>query len=81
MDGSAVCRPRDASPSCQLIGLIWLLCLVMYWLYSFNRGKSAFSTGSRVISDYRNSMSFSTVEALICLQDWFRGTALRTPIS
>ncbi|KAL6845617.1 hypothetical protein ACP4OV_025112 [Aristida adscensionis] len=34
--------------------------------------ESAFSTSSRVISDYRSSMSCSTVEALICLQDWFR---------
>lgn len=34
--------------------------------------ESAFSTGGRVISDYRSSLAGSTVEALICLQDWFR---------
>ncbi|KAK3129774.1 hypothetical protein QOZ80_6BG0484490 [Eleusine coracana subsp. coracana] len=34
--------------------------------------ESAFSAGSRVISDYRSSLSTNTVEALLCLQDWFR---------
>ncbi len=34
--------------------------------------ESAFSTGSRIISDYRSSLSSKTVEALVCLQDWFR---------
>ena len=34
--------------------------------------ESAFSTGGRVISDYRSSLSCSTVEMLICLQDWFK---------
>ncbi|KAL6646281.1 hypothetical protein ACP70R_017889 [Stipagrostis hirtigluma subsp. patula] len=34
--------------------------------------ESAFSIGSRDISEYRNSLSSSTVEALICLQDWFK---------
>uniref|UniRef100_A0ACD5X2F8 Uncharacterized protein n=1 Tax=Avena sativa TaxID=4498 RepID=A0ACD5X2F8_AVESA len=34
--------------------------------------ESAFSTGGRVISDYRSSLACSTIEALICLQDWFR---------
>ncbi|CAL5077025.1 unnamed protein product [Urochloa decumbens] len=33
--------------------------------------ESAFSTSSRVISDYRCSLSIDTVEALMCLQDWF----------
>jgi hypothetical protein len=34
--------------------------------------ESAFSTGGRVISDYRSSLACSTVEALVCLQDWFK---------
>ena len=38
--------------------------------------ESAFSTGSRVISDYRSSLSTDTVEALVCLQDWFRGASI-----
>ncbi|KAL6838606.1 hypothetical protein ACP4OV_031563 [Aristida adscensionis] len=35
--------------------------------------ESAFSTGERVISDYRSRLTSHTVEALICLQDWIRG--------
>lgn len=31
-----------------------------------------FSTGERVISDYRSRLTSETVEALICLQDWIR---------
>jgi hypothetical protein len=34
--------------------------------------ESAFSTGSRVISDYRSRLTSETVNALICLQDWMR---------
>ena len=34
--------------------------------------ESAFSTGKRLISDYRSRLCSETVEALICLQDWFR---------
>lgn len=34
--------------------------------------ESAFSTGERVISDYRSRLTSETVEALICLQDWIR---------
>lgn len=34
--------------------------------------ESAFSTGGRVISDYRSRLSSDTVEALICLQDWLK---------
>ncbi|KAL6631066.1 hypothetical protein ACP70R_028406 [Stipagrostis hirtigluma subsp. patula] len=35
--------------------------------------ESAFSTGDRVISDYRSRLTSQTVEALIYLQDWIRG--------
>jgi hypothetical protein len=34
--------------------------------------ESAFSTGQRVVSDFRSRLSTDTVEALICLQDWMR---------
>ena len=34
--------------------------------------ESAFSTGQRVISDYRSRLKSTTVEALICLQSWFK---------
>ncbi|XP_062206559.1 uncharacterized protein LOC133908510 isoform X2 [Phragmites australis] len=34
--------------------------------------ESAFSTGERVINDYRSRLSSDTIEALICLQDWIR---------
>jgi hypothetical protein len=38
--------------------------------------ESAFSTGGRVISDYRSSLTPTTVEALICLQDWFKAAGM-----
>uniref|UniRef100_A0A8I6YG94 BED-type domain-containing protein n=1 Tax=Hordeum vulgare subsp. vulgare TaxID=112509 RepID=A0A8I6YG94_HORVV len=34
--------------------------------------ESAFSTGHRVVSDYRSRLSNKTVEALICHQDWYK---------
>jgi hypothetical protein len=34
--------------------------------------ESAFSTGGRILSDYKSRMLSETVEALICLQDWLR---------
>nr|XP_051211316.1 zinc finger BED domain-containing protein RICESLEEPER 2-like [Lolium perenne] len=34
--------------------------------------ESAFSTGQRVVSDYRSRLKSTTVEALICLQDWLK---------
>lgn len=40
--------------------------------------ESAFSTGGRVISDYRSSLSSETIQALICLQSWIRAEG--TPI-
>jgi hypothetical protein len=32
--------------------------------------ESAFSTGGRILSDYRQSLASNTLEALICGQDW-----------
>lgn len=37
--------------------------------------ESAFSTGERVLSDFRSRMTATTLEALVCLQDWIRATA------
>ncbi|WVZ96200.1 hypothetical protein U9M48_041867 [Paspalum notatum var. saurae] len=37
--------------------------------------ESAFSTGQRVVSDFRSRLNPSTVEALIYLQDWMRAVA------
>ncbi|CAN6215278.1 unnamed protein product [Urochloa humidicola] len=34
--------------------------------------ESAFSTGERIVSDYRSRLKSETIEALICLQDWLR---------
>ncbi|XP_038984879.1 zinc finger BED domain-containing protein RICESLEEPER 1-like [Phoenix dactylifera] len=34
--------------------------------------ESAFSTGGRVVDQYRSSLSPSTVKALVCTQDWLR---------
>lgn len=34
--------------------------------------ESAFSTGRRVISDFRSRLTPDTAEALICMQDWYR---------
>ncbi|CAK8575605.1 unnamed protein product [Lathyrus sativus] len=37
--------------------------------------EAAFSTGERVLDPYRNSITPTTVEALICTQDWLKGTS------
>ncbi|RLM60680.1 hypothetical protein C2845_PM14G05940 [Panicum miliaceum] len=35
--------------------------------------ESAFSSGEKIINNYRSRLTSKTVEALICLQDWIRG--------
>ena len=34
--------------------------------------ETTFSTGARVLSQYQCSMLSSTVEAIVCAQDWIR---------
>lgn len=34
--------------------------------------EAAFGTAKRIISDFRSSLAPETVQALICLQDWYR---------
>jgi hypothetical protein len=38
--------------------------------------ESAFSTGERVVSDFRSQLNTETIEALICLQDWLRAACM-----
>ncbi|CAN1346647.1 Zinc finger BED domain-containing protein RICESLEEPER 2 [Linum perenne] len=37
--------------------------------------ESAFSTGGRVLSNFRSSLTSAIVEALICAEDWLRSTS------
>ncbi|GAB2298055.1 hypothetical protein Dimus_038510 [Dionaea muscipula] len=38
--------------------------------------EAAFSTGGRVVDQFRSSLSPKLVECLICMQDWMRATPL-----
>lgn len=49
----------------------------MYWpfLFLLFSSESAFSTGGRVLDPFRSSLYSSTIQSLICTQNW-----LRTPL-
>jgi hypothetical protein len=38
--------------------------------------ESAFSSGDKIISEYRSRLTSETVQALVCLQDWIRGNGM-----
>jgi hypothetical protein len=40
--------------------------------------ESAFSSGDKIISEYRSRLTSETVQALVCLQDWIRGNGMFT---
>ncbi|XP_054781938.1 zinc finger BED domain-containing protein RICESLEEPER 2-like [Prosopis cineraria] len=42
--------------------------------------ESAFSTGGRILNEYRCSLGIKTVEALICANNWFRSTPLASDV-
>ncbi|WVZ98201.1 hypothetical protein U9M48_043670 [Paspalum notatum var. saurae] len=53
-----------------------MACDVLSTPASIVPSESAFSTGQRVVSDFWSRLNPSTVEALICFQDWMRAVGL-----
>ena len=42
--------------------------------------ESAFSTGGRIIDEYRSSLTPTMIEALICTENWLQSKLFATPI-
>nr|XP_040251708.2 uncharacterized protein LOC120968794 [Aegilops tauschii subsp. strangulata] len=48
----------------------------MCWLFRYQRLRleSAFSTSGRILNEFRTSLTPFMVQALVCAQDWLRGS-------
>ncbi|CAH9074145.1 unnamed protein product, partial [Cuscuta epithymum] len=62
---------KSASVKYPILALIAKDVLVVQ--VSTVASESAFSTGGRIIDSFRSSLTPTSVEALICMQNWLRG--------
>ena len=44
---------------------------ILIYFVSTVASESVFSTGGRILDDYKSCLDPRTVEALVCLQDWY----------
>ena len=49
-----------------------MVCDVLTYHVSIVASEYAFSIGRRVLDEYGSRLDLTTVEALVCLQDWYR---------